>query len=217
MSKEIIYFFFMFALMLGVITRMVFYHEEDYFDDNTTPFYTYNYQSFGASVYSGLLTSLLGTGAYEGIMRYYESSIVKCLFWLLIFLLIKFLLSNFLVGAFFNYYYALYDEEVDYMEKHPNLKNLIKQELYTEQFKDNRMKLFIQAYVETGTQDIDVKEIENFYSVTTNPKLNTKFNNNDDSMIAWFASLQKNMNYFYVMGILEGTCIFFIILALDTD
>ena len=111
MSKEILYFFFMFALMLGVMTRMLFHTEEDYFDDNETPFYTFNYGSIGSSIYSGMLTGMLGTGTYEGIMRYYESNIFKCFFWLIIFLLIKFLLSNFLVGALFTYYYAMYDEE----------------------------------------------------------------------------------------------------------
>ena len=105
----------MFAAMLAVFTRTVFHQETDYYDDNVSPFYTFNYLSFSSSFYSGFLTGLMGTATYEGIMRYYESDWVKCFFWVFIFLLIKLLISNFLVGALYVKYLSLFEEEVQYI------------------------------------------------------------------------------------------------------
>ena len=44
-----------------------------------------------------------------------------------------------------------------------------------------------------------------------------KFDKNPDSFISDYKALKKTKNYIYFMGILEGLCIFFIVLALDTD
>ena len=65
----------MFAAMIAVFTRTVFHRETDYYDDNVSPFYTFNYLSFSASFYSGFLTGLMGTATYEGILRYYDARV----------------------------------------------------------------------------------------------------------------------------------------------
>ena len=86
----------MLGAMIAVLTRTVFHQETDYYDDNVSPFYTYNYLSFSASFYSGFMTGLMGTGTYEGILRYFEDDRLKCFFWVFLFLVIKLLISNFL-------------------------------------------------------------------------------------------------------------------------
>lgn len=104
MAKSIIYFFLMFGLMMGVICRVLFYNEDDYYDDDTSPFYGFNYTSFGKSLWTGILTGLGGNGTYDGIIRYYETSLLKMIFWICIFLLFALLISNFLVGSLYAYY-----------------------------------------------------------------------------------------------------------------
>ena len=104
MAKSIIFFFLMFGLMMGVVCRVLFYDEDDYFDDNTSPFYGFNYTSFWKSLWTGILTGLGGNGTYDGIIRYYETSIPKMIFWICIFLLFALLISSFLVGSLCSYY-----------------------------------------------------------------------------------------------------------------
>ena len=89
---------------MGVACRVLFYDEDDYFDDNVSPFFGFNYTSFGKSLWTGILTGLGGNGTYDGIIRYYETSIPKMIFWICIFLLFALLISSFLVGSLAGFY-----------------------------------------------------------------------------------------------------------------
>lgn len=126
LTKEILYFLAIYGFMLAVLTRTIFHREDDYFDNNENPFYTFNYLSFSASLYSGINTAVYSTAIGEGIDRYFNLQWVYVIFWFTILFLNRFVIDNFLLGAFYNNYLLLFNEEMEFMEKYPKIKEIIK-------------------------------------------------------------------------------------------
>ena len=135
LTKEIIFFLLVFALILGIILRILMSREEDMYDDNISPFYTYNYTTFGKALYSTFIISLGGGDVAGPMMLFYNVHWYKFAFWMLIFIFVKFLLPNFLIGAMTAEYMNLYQIEIVYVTQYPkitkDLKQLIHQDRYS--------------------------------------------------------------------------------------
>merc|ERR1711976_865111 len=104
---------------MAVFTRVYFSREEEYYDDNVSPYYTFNYTTLSKSIYSGFLTAFEEAGTGDGFERFYENDKLTCLFWVCVTLFIRFLLCNFLIGNLGAYYGALTEQEKEFINTHP--------------------------------------------------------------------------------------------------
>lgn len=217
LTKETFYFYAVFALMMAVFTRVFFNREEEYYDDDSTPFYTFNYNTLGKSIYSGFLTAILSAGVGDGIERFFEEDKFICLFWVVLALFLKFLLDNFLIGGLCGFYDSITGEEVDFIETHPKFKKIMKEEIARERLDNDRLIELIKLYCAQQTFDTDILEIENFFLKSKIPSINSTQKGNIDSMSEFYINLSEKDNYKISMGSVEGFVVLLIIFTLDLE
>lgn len=99
--KYILYFLIMISILIGISARIIFYKEEEYYDNNETPYFIWNFSSLGKSLYSGMVITLIGGGIHESIMHSYGVSWLKCLYWVFVFVVFKLIINNFLIGSLY--------------------------------------------------------------------------------------------------------------------
>lgn len=217
LTKETFYFYAVFALMMAVFTRVFFDREEEYYDDNSSPYYTFNYTTLGKSIYSGFLTAILSAGVGDGIGRFFEENKFICLLWVFLALFLRFLLDNFLIGGMCGFYDSITAEEVDFIEKHPDFKKIMKEEIARERLTNERLIGLIKLYCAEKTFDTDIMEIENFFLKSKIPSINKSQKGNIDSMCGFYTDIIKKDLYKIIMGSVEGIVLVLIIFTLDLD
>lgn len=173
-------------MILGIILRTLFSRDYELYDDNTSPFFGFNFTTFGKTLFSTSLIAINGGGTGEIMMGFYNVDWLKFTFWFGLFIIVKFLLGNFLIGAMIGEYMNLYNIEIEYVKKYPKFTKALKTLIHQERYNNKSAYDLVYNYVNKKTDTNKADALENFYLGTTDPDFNTIIYDNKDSMFQLF-------------------------------
>lgn len=131
-------FLIFYGVVLGSICRVLFSRHEEFYDDNDTPYFAWNFTSISNSFYSGVIATFDGGWFFDSMMYFYKENWFGFLFWFFVIVINKFLIPNFLVGVLAANFGNSYNANIDYILKFPKLTKIIKIEIFKGNYSNER-------------------------------------------------------------------------------
>lgn len=222
-AKDIIFFFLLFILTTAMISRVLFFRFEDYYDAEGSQL-GFNFKSFKTSLYSLTVENFMGENFVDLVMGMRSDHMILMFYWMAIAFFNKFMLGNFLCGALYGAYFAYFDRDRDYFArtKFKNVRCAIKKEISNDNLVGNVFNRILENYMRGNKQGDDLRDIEQYYELTMDERARLKRDkdiaNNDinpDSMEHIYNNISSKFWYEMMLGITEGFNYILIIIAFE--
>lgn len=222
-AKDVIFFFILFVIATAMISRILFFRFEDYYDAEGSQL-GFNFKTFKYTLYSLTVENLMAENFVDLVMGMRDGHMFLMFYWFGIAFFNKFMLANFLCGALYGAYFEYFNRDIEYFarDKFKAVRCQIKEKIYHDKLVGTTFTRILDNYIKGDVHADKINDIEEYYQLTMTERQRIKKDAaiargdiNPDSMEDLFNRLDDNKLYQIVLGGIEGLNYILIIIAFE--